>query len=112
MSSLKRGNSEDFPPTPPPRNILNRPSISGADSDNADEDILVGTHEIQAQIDALKRGGLLPQRSFSQVDEQPLSLSLRRRPLRGTMSGGEWYSFLLLITVSYCKHFIVFCSLL
>lgn len=85
LSSLKRGNSEDHPPTPPPRTVPKRPSVS--DSDNIDDEILVGTHEIQAQIEALKKGGLLPQRSYSQMDEQPLSP--RRRPLRGTMSGGE-----------------------
>lgn len=88
LSSLKRGNSEDLPPTPPPRSVLKRPLVS--DSDNVDDEILVETHEIQAQIEALKKGGLLPQRSFSQMDEHPLSP--RRRPLRGTMSGGEWSS--------------------
>lgn len=86
MSSLKRGSSEDHPPTPPPRSGLNRPSVSESNHD-ADESILVETHEIQAQIEALKKGGLLPQHSYSQMEEGPPSP--RRRPLRGTKSGGK-----------------------
>ena len=69
------------------------------------------TYEIQAQIEALKKGGLLPQHSFSQMEERPSSP--RRRPLRGTKSGGKLssYNFATVTLALYCSVLTFCCSL-